>query len=221
VTAFYLAPILGQIRTMRLHGMQQKGYFMIPPALKRSLPTPFKLTFFSPPSEAEAEFFDVIEQLERVAKGFARRRLKSIDEMFVDECIAEAYFVIVELIYTSLESIKAEYPNLDDRYKFYRTTVGYKLKEYWSYRATSTISFLKKKGISVQHYSLWEGAAIQYHSSLDIYIAMEHAARNDLERKVVELTAMGNPKELIAEKCALKPKQITKILKRVENRLKA
>lgn len=192
------------------------------PQVALQVSTTSRLTVFTPPSEEESELFgsDLISQIQRVAKGFARRRFRQHDLAFVEECIAEAQFIVVELIWTSLKSIKEKYPDDTERHKFYRMSVGYKLKEYWALRATSTESYLRKKGIEVRQHQLYESTAIRYYSEADEFLALEHAVRNELELRVVEFFCMGNTRELIAEKCGLSISRVKKILTRIKKRLK-
>lgn len=199
---------------------------MIPQVALSTISTPSRLTAFTPPSDEESELFGdergegILPQVERVAKGFARRRFRGTDEAFVDECIAEGNFVVVELIWTSLQDIKAKYPDKEERFKFYRISVGYKLKEYWSLRATSTESYLRKKGVEVRQHQLHESDAIRYYSEADDFIALEHAVRDELELRVVEFYAMGNARDLIASKCGISERRVKKILIRIKKRLK-
>jgi hypothetical protein len=179
-----------------------------------------------PPSQEECELFGdsehdgILEQVQRVAKGFARRRFRGTDLAFVDECIAEANFVVCELIYTSLAQLKAKYPEIEERFTFYRMSVGYKLKEYWSLRATSTESYLRKKGIEVKQHQLHESQAIRYYSEADEFIALENAARDEVEKLVLQFHAMGNTRDLIASKCGISERLVKKILIRIRKRLR-
>lgn len=181
---------------------------------------------FTPPSEEEVELLGdegcegILPQVERVARGFARRRFRGSDAAFVEECIAEGNFVVVELIWTSLSEIKARFPDKEERFKFYRMSVGYKLKEYWSLRATSTESYLRKKGIEIRQHQLHESHAIRYYSDADEFIALEHAVRDELELRVVEFYAMGNARDLIASKCGISERRVKKILIRIRKRLR-
>jgi hypothetical protein len=178
-----------------------------------------------PPSECEDELFGIEEensllvQAERVARGYARGKSRQRDAAFVDECIAEAYFTVVELLWTSLKEIKEKYPDIVERHKFIRMSIGYKLKEYWAYRATSTISFLKKRGIVVKHQSIETCQVISDDSSLNEFIALDHATRDQVERRVIEFYCMGNDLELISIKCSMSQKRVKKILIRVKKRL--
>jgi Cys-tRNA synthase (O-phospho-L-seryl-tRNA:Cys-tRNA synthase) len=200
---------------------------MIPQVALYSRETiPSQLTAFTPPSDEEVELFGtessegIFPQIERVARGFAKRRFRGMDVAFVEECIAEGNFTVVELIWTGLIELKAKYPDVEERFKFYRMSVGYKLKEYWSLRATSTESYLRKKGIELHRHQLHESDAIRYYSEADEYVAMEHAVRDELELRVVEFYAMGNTRDLIAQKCGISERRVKKILIRIKKRLK-
>lgn len=183
------------------------------------------LKLSTPPSAEELELFGengeegIIEQAERVAKGFARRRFRGTDLAFVDECIAEAYYTVVCIVYESLAEVRVRYPDRDERFTFYRMSVGYKLKEYWSSRATSTESYLRKKGIEIRQHQLNESHLVKSYSEADEFIALENAVRNERERRVVELHAMGNARDLIASKLSLSEKLVKKILTRIKKRL--
>lgn len=182
------------------------------------------LNLSTPPSEFEDEFFGVGEQVglmaqaERVARGFARGRNKQRDFAFVDECIAEAYYVVVEMYWTHFERIKLKFPDIIERHKFMRMSIGYRLKAYWSYRATSSISYLKQKGIIEKHEPITDQIASK-DCSLQQYIALENAVRNEIEARVVELFKIGNDRELIAHKLSMKPRRVKRILTRVKKRL--
>jgi len=201
---------------------------MIPKAV--SLPsTPSTLKAFTPPSEQEAELFGVfgehdgvLQQSERVARGFARGRFKSGDAFFLMEAIQEAACIVTELIWSNAEwqAIKEKYPDREERHKFFRMTVGYKLREYFSYRATSTLSFLKKKGLEVKFETVHEGHVVRPCSSLECMIALHDACENELQLRVVEFYSMGNSRELIASKCGLTQTKVKKLLQRVKRRLK-
>lgn len=179
-----------------------------------------QVKLFTPPSEAEAELFEVLPQALRVARGFAKRRGKSKDAMFVDECEAEATFVVTELIYGAIRGVMEKFADKEERFKFYRMSVGYKLKEYYSYRATSTVSYLKKKGIEEQHIQLQESHALRVNIELECLILMDYICRDEIERRVVDFYAMGNPRDLIASKCGMSVGRVKRILRRVKRRLK-
>ena len=199
---------------------------MIPQVALLSQPI-LRLTAFTPPSEEENDLFGddesegILPQVLRVARGFARRRFRGNDGAFVDECIAEGNFVVTEMILTSLSTIKEKYPDREERFKFYRMSVGYKLKEYWSLRATSTESFLRKKGIEIRQHQLHESHALRQYSEADEFIALEHAVRDELELRVVEFYAMGNARDLIASKCGISLRRVKRILIRIKKRLKS
>lgn len=184
-------------------------------ALKLSIPpSPEELELFG---EAGAE--GIIVQAERVAIGFARRRFRGTDLAYVDECITEAYFVVTEMIYEGLPEIKEKYPNKDERFTFFRMSVGYRLKAYWALRATQTESYLRAKGIEIRRHTLNESHLVKFYPEADEYVALEHAVRNERERRVVEFYTMGNDVELIASKLSLTERLVKKILTRIKKRL--
>lgn len=180
------------------------------------------------------------EQSQRVAKGYARRIGRGGDLAFIDECQAEAAFIVVELIWTAYEKIIAKYPDQNDREKFYRMSVGYRLKEYFAYRSTSTISYLKKKGIVEQHFSLSaeqkgksefndgiEASFTTEHVGLarmnieiELYILLDSVCTSEVERLIVDLYAMGNTKEEIGEKLEMSPARVKKTLRRIKRRIR-
>lgn len=180
------------------------------------------------------------EQSQRVAKGYARRIGRGGDLAFVDECQAEASFILVELIWSAYAKILEKYPEEEDRHKFYRMSVGYKLKEYWAYRSTSTISYLKKKGIVEHHYSLSaeqkgksefnDGMTTTFSTEhvglarmnieVELYILLDSVCLDEVERLIVDLYAIGNTKEEIGVKLEMSPARVKKTLRRIKRRIR-
>lgn len=194
---------------------------MILPAIIQSSTTS-KLSVFTPPDERETELFEpdgIKDQAERVARGYARRKNRGNDKAFIDECVAEALYTVTYLLWTEWDSIKAKYPDKAERDTFLRMTVGYKLKEYFSYRATSTVSYLRKKGIEVRHEQLHESHVIQYVSPMDVAICLEDVCRDELEKRVIEYYAFGNMIDIVGAKCGISTKRAKKIINRIRRRL--
>lgn len=185
-----------------------------------------------------AEGDSPFEQSQRVAKGYARRMGRGGDRAFIDECQAEAAFIVTELIWEGYDGIMEKYPDEGERHKFYRMSVGYRLKEYWAYRSTSTISYLKKKGIIVKHYSLshepkvnvdavgFSNELLQHHElgrmniEVDLYILLDSVCTNEVERDILDNHAMGHTKEQIAEKFEISVARVYKILRRIKRRIR-
>jgi hypothetical protein len=194
---------------------------MIPLATSQAS-TSSPLGVFTPPSPAVDELLEpegVLDQSERVARGFAKRKGRGTDGAFIDEAIAEAHYIVTVLILTEYESICEKYPDKAERMKFYRCSVGYKLMAYFSHRATSTVSYLKKKGIEVRRHSVHEGMLVEYVSAFDIKVCLEAVCTDALEMRVLEFYSMGNDREQIGLKCGISPKRVRKILVRIRKRL--
>lgn len=159
-------------------------------------------------------------QAERVAKGFAKGRNRQFDEAFVDECITEAWYIIVSMLWEGFWEILEKYPNKEERNKFFRMSVGYQLKTYWSYRSKQTVSYLKAKGIVVQHVPVENAIIYNRDNPLDSLILMESVVRNELERRVVEYYSLGNDKDLIARRCGITRNRVKRILTKVSTKLR-
>lgn len=195
---------------------------MIPKAIT-PLSKASNLSVFTPPDDRETELFEeggIAEQAERVARGFARRRNRGNDKAFIDEATAEALFQVTYMMWTEWESVKEKYPDKAERATFLRMTVGYKLKEYFSLRATSTVSFLRKKGIEIRREQLHEAHLIEYVSPMDVYICFDDVCENELEKRVLEFYAMGQMYELVAVRCGISTNRTKKIINRVRRKLR-
>lgn len=195
---------------------------MIPQPITRISKTS-TLKPFLPPDEREVELFEddgIAQQAERVARGFARKRNRGGDKGFTDEAIAEALYQVTYLMWTEWESIKEKYPDKAERATFLRMTVGYKLKEYFSHRATSTVSYLRKKGIEIRREQLHEAHLVQYISPMDIYIVFEDVCRDELEKRVIEYYALGNMIDIVGARCGISTKRAKKIVNRIRRRLR-
>lgn len=181
------------------------------------------LSVFTPLSEREVELFEeggIVQQVTRVARGFARRRNRGNDEAFIDEATAEAIFQVTYIMWTEWDGVKDKYPDKAERATFLRMTVGYKLKEYFSLRATSTVSYLRKKGIEIRREQLHEAHRIEYVTPMDVYICFDDVCNDELEKRVIEFYAMGLMLEIVAAKCGLTLKRTKKIVNRIRRELR-
>lgn len=178
--------------------------------LKLSTPQYLELLLFLPMATA-------------TGRSFARRNYRGKDLAFIDECVAEAWAVAAELFLEpgSFEAINEKVPDADERNKFLRSTIGYKLKEYWSLRSSSTLSFLRKKGIEFKQHSVQEKDKITTTTDVDVSMCYDHVVRNEFEHRVVSLWSQGWTKESIAVEAATTVRRIKKTLNRIERRLKA
>lgn len=182
-----------------------------------------KLKVFTPRSEREDELLSedgVLEQAQRVARGFVSRRGRQRDMMFKEEMEAEAAFLATEILWEEYVQLKERIPDIEERHRFIRKRIGYGLLEYVSHRASSTISYLKKKGIVEEHVVIRDSHLCRCNDDIECMIALESVTADELERCVVQYHAMGNPRDLIASKCGLTRNRVKKILSRVRRRLK-
>lgn len=196
---------------------------MIP--LAQSQPsTSFQCGVFTPPSPAVDELMEpdgVLDQSERVARGFAKRKGRGNDKAYIDEAIAEAHYTVTYIILTEYEAVCEKYPDKAERMKFYRCSVGYKLMEYFSLRATSTVSYLKRRGIKVQRHALHEGMLVEYVSAFDVKVVLESVCVDAVEMRILEFHSMGLDRDEIATKCSISTKRVKKTLARIKRRLMA
>lgn len=162
-----------------------------------------------------------LEQASRVARGFARGKNRRKDEQFVDECEAEATFIVTSIIFTNLRGVLEKFPLVEDRLKFYRMSTGFGLKAYFAHRHTGTISYLKKRGIDEKFIPMHAVDFARTTSEIDMFIAIDAAIRNEVERQVVDFYSIGLSYAEIGEKLEYSPLKVKNILKRVKKRLKA
>lgn len=144
---------------------------------------------------------------------------------------AEGIFIVTQLILAGVdptsddkrslfEQIVARFPDTEERFKFYRMSVGYGLKKYCCHRATSSVSFLKAKGIEIKHVKLEEEYVPRNDHSAMMQILLDEAAVTMMEKDVLRFYLLANPIEVIGEKVGLSPKRVRKVLKRIKRRLK-
>jgi ATP/maltotriose-dependent transcriptional regulator MalT len=187
------------------------------PPLKPSLSKLF--TPSSPGVEELLEPDGILAHSERSAKAFIKRRGQSLNRGLVDEAVAEAAFIVTELVLTEYESILAKNPDRDERMKFFRCSVGYGLKGYFSHRATSTVSFLKKRGINIVQHQLHESMLVEYTSVFDLEVCLEVVCADEKERMIVEFHAIGNTRDEISAKVGVSSKFVKKTLNRIQQKL--
>lgn len=177
------------------------------------------LKLFTPASQQETELWDILEQTYRVSYAFVKKRGRLQDKFMVMEAAQEAVFYMTYLIYTRLEEIQTKFPDIEDRHKFYRMSVGFRLMSYFSLRATSTVSYLKKKGFTLDQVELSEEMLSRPDEATERLIALDAVCRDEFEKLVIAYAEMGNSRELIAEKCGCTMKRVKKVLLRVKRRL--
>lgn len=171
-----------------------------------------------PPSVPESELLEFLPQARRVAIGFAKRRGRGTDAMFVDEMIAEAYAIVTILILSKYDVIVA---NHKDREAFYRMSIGYGLKEYVSLRATSTISFLRKRGEVREQVPLRTSDLARTYTDDDCFLIMESLCRDEVDKRVIELYSFGDNYKAISAKLGIGEPIVKKTLRRIRKGLKA
>lgn len=167
-----------------------------------------------------SELDSALTHAARTARYFVRQRGRERDAFFVQEMRAEAYFIVTELILTVLSEITVKFPCDEERFKFYRMTVGYGLKAYCAYRSRQTISYLRQKGIVEHHVKLEDDYVPREDNQAMMNLILEEAARTPMEKLVLEFYCMGNPIDVIGEKVGLAPKRVKKVMRRIKRRLK-
>lgn len=178
------------------------------------------MKLFTPASPQECELFDVLEQTYRVAYSFVKRAGRLYDRMMIQEAAQEAAFCVTHLIYTKLTEILAKFPDTDERHKFYRMFVGFRLKDYFSYRSSSVVSYLRKRGLVQEFEELSDTALSRPDAQTEQLIALDHACRNEFERLVVQYFCMGNDRDNIAVKLNCTTRRVKKTLRRIKSRLR-
>lgn len=157
-----------------------------------------------------------MEHVEKTARSYAKRQYKSFDKLYIDECIAEAYFWLVILLFESKEEVlKHENPMA-----FVRMKIGYKLKEYWAPYATSTISYLKKKGKEppkIEQYT--DDMSPRENIEIQCFLSLESVLRLPLEREIYQYHIKCMDVKEIAEKLEIRTKRVQKILTRIRKRI--
>lgn len=175
------------------------------------------------------ELLDNLDLAMRVAVNFARKR-GQYNNFFVDECKVEATFILTCLIYENQLDIANKFPIEEERQRFYMMAIGYKLKEYFSYRATSTIKFLKAKGIVEKHFSLEENSELidsgkdripkykTQDTTLEVDV-VDGIIKNKTQYKILEMYKNGTAIESISVELKLSKKKIKRVLRDIKKRI--
>lgn len=167
-------------------------------------------------NEANVDFY--MQQVSATARNFANRRFRGHDDLFVEECIAEAYFWLVVLFAEFAEDIARQ----DDTIAYIRMKVAYKLKEYWAPYATSTMSYVKKQGQEIpQTVELDDQQFAVKDTEIDCFICLQSVLRTQLEWEVYEHYLLGKEFDEIAKALGVKSKKVQKVLAKIRKRLKA
>lgn len=156
-------------------------------------------------------------KVEATALSFARRRFKTIDEQYVDECIAEANFWLVVLF----EEFKEEILKQEDTLGYIRMRIGYKLKEYWAPYATSTMSYKKQKGETLpQIVEFVEKDLPKESTDIPCFDCLQSILKLSNEWDVYEHHLLNKTPKEIGLALNLKEKKVQKILAKIRKRLK-
>lgn len=191
---------------------------MIPMALSLTKnATTSELKLFTP---EYSELDNALTHALRTARYFAKQRNRDRDLFFIDEMCAEAVFIVTQIIMTELSKIREKYPCDDERFKFYRMSVGYGLKSYCAYRSMRTMSFLRAKGIETKHVKLEDDYVPRDDHAALMNLILEEAAKTPMEKLVLQYWLLANTLEVIGEKVGLAPKRVRKVLKRIKRRLR-
>lgn len=168
----------------------------------------------------EDEIISLIPMVERIAYGFAKARGRNIDFMFVEECKAEARYILAEVLIRANDNLRYRFPLDEDRHKFIRMSVKYGLKTYfYTHKPMVMLSYLKSKGIELRN-GLFVDCGLN-NSMLEQYIALEDTVKQDRDYSIIEFKAMGNDYETIAKKVNCSVRFVKKILRRIKRKLNA
>ncbi len=193
---------------------------MIPQAQSASI-QPIQLQVFMPPSPRDAEVFDeqgLYYQAQNVARYFVRKLQRTRDLAFLDECEAEAWFVLVELYWQHYESICEKHPDITERHRFVRMAIGNRLKTYWLRQPRSTYHMLRSKGIDIKTVTLPYDLPSN-ENTIEYYLSRESVIQNEQQHSIVEFYLMGNSLALIAKKCNTTAYKVKRILRQIKKRL--
>jgi hypothetical protein len=196
--------------------------------------TPMVDAILTLPSEQSAstpqlcELDEALTHAGRTAGYFVRQRTRDRDAFFVQEMRTEAYFIVTQLILTPAEEgkpslwqeILCKYPDKEERFRFYRMTVGYGLKEYIAWRSARTLRYLRSKGFNTTLVRLEEDYVPREDNQAMMNLILAEAANTPMERSVLEFYCMGNSIEVISQKVGLEPKRVKKVMRRIKRRLK-
>lgn len=168
-----------------------------------------------------------LENAQRSALYFIKQRNRQHDHFMCDEAKAEAIFIVTEILLADdkehgkcYEAVLAKFPDPEERYKFYRMTVGYGLKAYFAYRRLSTLAYLKKKGVVTTQTQLEDSYVPRDDHAAMMRLMLDEAAKTPMEKLVLEYYMLGNEYSVISEKVGLKPKRVRRVMSRIKRRLK-
>jgi hypothetical protein len=151
------------------------------------------------------------------AINFARKNFKSRDLQFVDECIAEANFWLVILFV----EFKQELFEKENTLAYIRMKIGYKLKEYWAPYATSTMSYIKKKGEQLPETVEFKEEDVQTTNvDIECFECLQSALRTELDWRVYEHHLLNETPKEIGIALQIRTKKVQKVLARIRKRLK-
>jgi len=139
---------------------------------------------------------------------------------WIDEAIAEATFIVTELVLTKFAQIMERCPEVDVRLGVYRRTMGFDLKAYFLHRPRSTAAKLRKLGVAVGDQALDDSHITRYDPAPEMAVLIAEAVRTPMEDQVLNFYIMGNSIENIAEKVELPPRSVKRLIKRIKSRLK-
>lgn len=201
-------------------GLHMKDQSMI--RMEQNIPSSetSSLKLFTEPSDVSLTENNVhfyMEKVELTARKYARRQFRSHDEQFVNECIAEAYFWLVIIFLEHKEELKQQ----EDTIAYIRMKIGYKLKEYWAPYATSTISYIKKKGeVLPQKVEFKEAELPKEDQTVDCIICLQSVLKLKIEEDIYNLLLENKTIKEIAVTLKVKIKKVEKHLARIRKRLK-
>ena len=172
-------------------------------------------------SDRQQELFGLAYDIALAAgKTFANRKHRGKDAMFVDECQAEALFIVTSIIWNELEDIQRKWPAVDDRRGFYYQLIGYRLKAYFSFWRTSTTAYLKKRGINCDIESLESVAEPTTYTHEEDVDILDHAVRTPTERRVLDKYLYHKDHAMVAAELNITEKASRAILAKITKRVK-
>lgn len=173
-----------------------------------------------PPCVWETELLEFLEQSKRVAFGFAKRQGRGNDRMFIDECQVEAAFIATFLMMTKYEEIRQANPTIEERQKYLRVLIGYGLKKYFSYRSSSSITYLRQKGMKCEHIPLNSIILARNNDDITMFENMESYCRDEVDQRIIDMHAMGMKPEQTAAKLELSKRFVLRTLRRIRKAMR-
>ncbi len=159
------------------------------------------------------ELISLLPMIERTARGYARQRYKQTDEAFVDECIAEAYYCLTQMILEHYHKIIVEKPIDEERFRFYRMAVKYRLQKYWRrYKLPFSIDQFSEKQTEI---NIKQNKLAYIDHGIDLLILEDNMCKSETDKFVVDYYMNGNSLDVIAEKIGIQRKSVKKILTRI------